>query len=70
VPALTGKYVFADYVTGEIWALDYDEQSGEVRGNYRIPSEKMPVMTFGEDESGELYFTITGGQVYRLVAAK
>lgn len=70
VPALVGKYVFADYVTGEIWALDYDEASGEVQGNYRIPSGKMPVMTFGEDEQGELYLTITGGQVFRLVPAK
>jgi quinoprotein glucose dehydrogenase len=70
VPALVGKYVYADYVTGDIWALDYDEATGQVRGNYSIPWEKLPVMTFGEDEQGELYFTITSGHVYRFAPAE
>jgi quinoprotein glucose dehydrogenase len=70
VPQLAGKYVYADYVTGDIWALDYDEAGRKVRGNYSISWEKLPVMTFGEDEQGEVYFTITSGQVYRFAPAK
>ena len=33
LPKLVGKYVYADYVTGHIWALDYDTETGEARGS-------------------------------------
>jgi len=57
VPQLVGKYVYADYITGKLWALDYDPAAKKVLGNYRIPSPMLPVINFGEDESGEVYFT-------------
>ncbi|MEZ6090171.1 MAG: family 16 glycoside hydrolase [Pirellulaceae bacterium] len=31
VPELSGKYLYADYVTGRVWALDYDRDLQEVR---------------------------------------
>ena len=65
VPELIGRYVYADYVTGLLWALDYDRQTGQVRANDAIPGKKQPVMTFGEDEQGEVYFTTTFGHLYR-----
>ena len=58
VPELAGKYLYADYVTGKIWALDYDAAAKRVRGNYKIESPLLPVITFGEDEAGEAYFAI------------
>jgi glucose/arabinose dehydrogenase len=58
VPALTGSYIYADYVTGKLWALKYDTAKKQVVGNYSIPSPQMPVISFGEDEQGEVYFTI------------
>jgi glucose/arabinose dehydrogenase len=58
VPELAGKYLYADYVTGKIWALDYDISKQRVRGNYRIESPMLPIVTFGEDEHGEAYFAI------------
>jgi len=61
VPELVGKYVYADYVTGKIWALDYDADQKKVRGNYRIPSPTLAIINFGEDEAGELYFTVVDG---------
>lgn len=69
VPALQGKYLYADYVTGLIWALDYDMENKRVQANYRIPSEAQqpPVMTFGEDEQGEVYFGTTFGMLYKFV---
>ncbi len=57
-PQLVGKYLYADYVTGKIWALKYDEQAGKVVSNEAIPTAKLPIITFGEDSQGELYFTI------------
>lgn len=76
VPELSGKYLYADYVTGLLWALDYDQQKGEVVANYKIgqdktcPVEKIPVMTFGEDEQGEVYFGDSFGFLYRFRADK
>lgn len=70
LPELTGKYVYADYVAGKIWALDYDAKRKRVSGNRLIPSNKMPVITFGEDQAGEIYFCIvspTGKGLFRFV---
>jgi len=65
VPELVGKYVYADYVTGLLWALEYDKASGKVTSNDSLTGKKQPVMSFGEDEAGDVYFTTTFGQLYR-----
>jgi quinoprotein glucose dehydrogenase len=65
VPKLEGMYVYADYVSGRIWALDYDQKSGKVRQNYVIRGPGVPVTSFGEDEEGEMYFTLPSGHVFR-----
>ncbi|QDU38410.1 Quinoprotein glucose dehydrogenase B precursor [Maioricimonas rarisocia] len=67
LPELYGKYVYADYVSGKIWALKYDEENEEVVSNEAIPSPKMPIVSFGEDAEGEIYFlmvTPNGKSVY------
>ncbi|MCA9017444.1 MAG: PQQ-dependent sugar dehydrogenase, partial [Planctomycetaceae bacterium] len=58
LPELEGLYVYADFVSGKIWALEYDEQSGKVVRNLQISSGGIPVMSFGTDEDGELYYTV------------
>jgi quinoprotein glucose dehydrogenase len=65
VPELVGKYLYADYVTGRLWALDYDEASGKVKANYSLTGENLPVMSFGSDEKGDVYFTTPFGSLYR-----
>ncbi|MEM9352843.1 MAG: PQQ-dependent sugar dehydrogenase [Planctomycetota bacterium] len=67
VPALAGKYVYADYVAGKVWALDYDAERGTVTGNYTIVPSGLPVTSFGEDADGELVYTNTAGEVLRFV---
>ncbi|MEQ9407876.1 MAG: PQQ-dependent sugar dehydrogenase [Fuerstiella sp.] len=62
VPELVGKYVYADYVTGLLWALEHD--GNRTVANYSLKGDKLPVMSFGEDQAGELYFTTTFGQLY------
>ena len=73
VPALSGHYLYADYVTGRIWALKYDEAKKAVVANHPIPYQgaALPVISFGEDEAGEVYFNIvspTGRGIYTLQA--
>ncbi len=58
VPELEGAYLYADYVAGKLWALWYDADKKTVTANREIPLPKsIPVMSFGEDEKGEVYFT-------------
>jgi glucose/arabinose dehydrogenase len=59
LPELDGAYLYADYVTGRIWALRYDEAKERVVENRPIPSRGLPILSFGEDEKGETYFLTT-----------
>jgi glucose/arabinose dehydrogenase len=64
VPELVGKYLYADYVTGKVWALDYDHKAKKVAANYTISAPNLPVMSFGEDDAGEVYFASRTGEFY------
>jgi glucose/arabinose dehydrogenase len=70
VPALAGKYVYADYIKGTVWALTYDFAAKKLLANQEIKGNVLPVVSFGEDEAGEVYFTTTGNKVFRFSAAK
>ncbi len=70
IPQLDGYYLYGDYVSGKLWGLKYDEKSKKVTANRPIPVEgpPMPVISFGEDEAGEVYFTIvspTGKGIFK-----
>jgi quinoprotein glucose dehydrogenase len=69
VPALSGAYLFADHVVGQLYALRYDGTSGRAKSVARILPLAMPVFSFGENESGDVFFTTTEGTLHRLVAA-
>jgi glucose/arabinose dehydrogenase len=59
VPQLQGKYLYADYVTGRIWALGYDTQKKKVTENVEVVPNSIPVLAFGEDQNGEVYYMKT-----------
>jgi len=70
LPMLDGYYLYADYVTSKLWALKYDEKLGRVTENRSISDPAKPVLSFGEDEQGEVYFmtyTANGKGLYRFV---
>jgi glucose/arabinose dehydrogenase len=66
VKELQGAYLYGDYITGELWALRYDPRQGQVTENRSIQSSGLPVITFGQDEDGEVYVTtnLGGGIIY------
>jgi glucose/arabinose dehydrogenase len=71
VPVLEGYYLYADYVSGKVWGLKYDEATKKVTANRSIKSTNLPVMTFGEDEAGEVYamtYSASGKGIYRFKA--
>jgi uncharacterized repeat protein (TIGR03806 family) len=61
LPELKGRYLYGDFDTGRVWMLGADERGIELaRTTYRIVS-------WGEDEAGELYFVdFTGGGLHQL----
>lgn len=54
-PELDGHYLYADYVSNKMWALKYDTAKGRVTANRPIKDRGRPIMSFGEDEKGEVY---------------
>ncbi|MDZ7671103.1 MAG: PQQ-dependent sugar dehydrogenase [Gammaproteobacteria bacterium] len=52
VPSLRGRYLYADFVTGQVWALAYDGNA--VTANEQIAVAASPT-SFGEDNDGEVY---------------
>jgi uncharacterized repeat protein (TIGR03806 family) len=67
LPDLYGAYLYADFVSGTIWALRYDGQ--KMTHNQVIAQSKLPVSSFGEDESGEVYFTAFDGHLHKFRTA-
>ncbi|MBM4171704.1 MAG: T9SS type A sorting domain-containing protein [Ignavibacteria bacterium] len=60
---LLGKYVYGDYVTGNIWALDY--KNGTAVNSLIAPSSHN-ISTFGVDQNNELYFAnYSTGRLYK-----
>jgi len=64
-PQLEGAYLYADYITGRVWALWYDASSGQVTANRPILDQGPAIITFGEDSAGEVYFTTVEGGIYK-----
>jgi glucose/arabinose dehydrogenase len=55
VPELDGAYLYADYVSCQIWALWYDAATEKVTANRTIRQSGSPILSFGEDDDGEVY---------------
>ena len=68
LPALVGCYLYGDYVSGKLWGLRYDEREKRVLANHEIRGKNLPVVSFGEDEQGEVYFTTTFGTLHQFVS--
>ena len=73
LPELYGCYVYGDFVSGRMWALRYDTAQRRVVEHLEIPGPALPIMSFGEDEQGELYMAVNDGNgngIYRFVESK
>ncbi|RMG00194.1 MAG: hypothetical protein D6741_07240 [Planctomycetota bacterium] len=64
-----GSYFYADYGTGNIWALRVDEQ-GKTTENKLVAATGMPISSFGETQDREMLFTSFDGHLYRLSPAE
>jgi glucose/arabinose dehydrogenase len=64
-PRLRGRYFFSDFCSGRIWSI---ERSGSGASATYTRTEHLatglPIASFGEDRSGNLYALAFNGQVY------
>ena len=70
IPELVGVYVYADFETGRIWGLRYENKQlladGELIDIRQNPGLK--IASFGEDAQGELYIlSFHDGRLHELV---
>jgi glucose/arabinose dehydrogenase len=68
-PALDSVYLYADFCSGKIWGLRLGGEPVELS---EMPSgvldTDLPISSFGEDETGEVYLVSFQGEVYRVVS--
>jgi glucose/arabinose dehydrogenase len=64
-PGLVGAYLYADYVSGRVWALRHE--GGRLAAHREVyHNPRMYISSFGEDEAGELYVCCFG-RLFRIV---
>ena len=66
LPEIAGRYFYTDYCSG--WLRSFRMVNGTLTQSkqWDVPALASPT-SFGEDSSGELYVTVGGGTVYRIV---
>lgn len=65
LPGLTGKYIYGDFVSTRIWALEFDLTSAI--DNTLLVDQAFGVSAFGLDADGELLISGYNGTIYKLV---
>jgi glucose/arabinose dehydrogenase len=63
VPSLTGKYIYGDYCSNKIWALEYDGINPAT--NQYLLNSTGGLTSFGVDQQNELYITSFNDSIYR-----
>jgi len=63
---LNSKYIYGDYGSGKVWALQYDGAAMPV--NTLLSDTNLNISSFGVDENKELYFCSLDGKIYVLRA--
>lgn len=69
-PSLQGYFIFADYISNYVWVTKEDEGNpGEyITHNWNYSGLVNGIVTFGEDDNGELYAGSLGGDLWRVSA--
>lgn len=62
LPSLQGSYIYGDYCSGRIWALDY--YKNKLPNAKLLVNSSLKISSFGEDEDGEIYILSLDGHIY------
>ncbi len=66
LPGLRGRYLFGDFVSQRVWALDYDPAGGTAAVATLLTTAPAGISSFGVDEAGELYLCGYNGRIWSL----
>lgn len=66
LPALRGHYIFADFVSCKIWALDESSLGSPQVRVRELLTAPAGISSFGLDAAGELYICTFNGKIYNL----
>jgi glucose/arabinose dehydrogenase len=66
LPGLVGKYVYADYATRKVWALDVSNTNRPI--NTELFEADFNTSSFGVDDKNELYLCGFDDKIYKLTA--
>ena len=67
IPALQGRYIYGDFLSGRVWALHYD--GGEPQ-TQQIAGGGNQISGFGQDRAGEVYVLTFNNDILRFVPAE
>lgn len=65
VPELFGKYIYGDYGSRRVWALEYDGINPP--NNTQITTAAGSITSFGVDQNNELYLVSFDGKIYKFI---
>ena len=63
--SMQGRYVYGDFLSGRIWALNAD--SGASLNNGLLIESGLNLSSFGTDANNELYVCSFDGKIYKFV---
>ncbi|WP_373049535.1 PQQ-dependent sugar dehydrogenase [Vulgatibacter sp.] len=67
IPALRGKYLFTDFASGRLWALELPKERQRVEKAQELGRTGRAVATLGRDARGEIYLAdFSSGEILRL----
>ncbi len=55
-PAMVGRYLYGDFCSGRIWAYHHPSRTNELLSDGQVSN----ILTFGEDERGNVYVSASG----------
>ncbi len=65
IPELNGYYIYGDFISGRIWALD--NVSGSTVANNLLFETGLNISSFGTDQDNEIYICSFDGKIYKLI---
>jgi glucose/arabinose dehydrogenase len=66
IPELSGHYVYGDYISGKIWALELSNTS-EVIENHSL-AQSRSISSFAQDNNGEIYvISYSQGKIFKII---
>lgn len=68
-PDINSKYIFGDYISGRVWAMDYNSSTNSGTRTFLFKTNGQFISSFGTDVNNELYFISygTNAQVFQIV---